>query len=321
MRNPLLRSALLALSCLCAATAFAQGFPVKSIRLIVPYGAGGASDVLSRALAQKMSESLGQQVVVENRTGAGGIVAAELVKSSAPDGYTLFVADTGPLAILPALQPKLAFDPLKDFTPVILAASAPFFLSVGAALPVQNVAQLVQYAREKPKLPYGSSGNGSGNHLTMEQLRFTAGIDLIHVPYKGNAQSVPALLAGDIALLFVGLASIAPHVKSGKARILAVATPRRSPQMPDTPTVAETYPGFEMNLTIGIVAPAGTPRDVVTRLNTEFARALAAPEVAQRLASLGIDPLAGSPEAYAEQIRADLPRLRKLVKDTGATVD
>lgn len=145
MRNHLLRSVLLALACLCAVTAFAQGFPIKSIRLIVPYGPGGASDVLARALAQKLSESLGQQVVVENRTGAGGIVAAELVKNSAPDGYTLFVADTGPLAILPALQPKLAFDPLKDFAPVILAASAPFFLSVGAALPVQNVAQLVQY--------------------------------------------------------------------------------------------------------------------------------------------------------------------------------
>jgi tripartite-type tricarboxylate transporter receptor subunit TctC len=304
-----------------ATPALAQGFPSKPIRLVVPYGAGGASDVLARALAFKASEGLGQQVVVENRTGAGGVVAAELVKAAAPDGYTLFVADTGPLAIVPALQAKVSYDPVKDFTPVILAASAPFFLAVGSAHPVQSVAQLVQYAKAKPRLPYGSSGNGSGNHLTMEQLKLVAGIDLTHVPYKGNAQSVPALVSGDIALLFVGLASISPHLKSGKARVIAVATPKRSPQMPDVPAVAETYPGFEMNLTIGIVGPAGMPREVVSRLNAEFAKALASPETAQRLPALGIDPIAGSAEVYAEQIRADLPRLRKLVKDTGATVD
>jgi len=320
--NRLLSHTLISLlACLVSTGVCAQGFPNKPIKLVVPYGAGGASDVLARAMALKAGETLGQQVVVENRTGAGGLVAAEFVKSSAPDGYTLFMADTGPMAILPALQPALAYDPVRDFTPVILAASAPFFLAVGAEHPVRNVAQLVQYAKSKPGLPYGSTGNGSANHLTMESLKLAAGIDLTHVPFKGNAQSVPAMLSGDIALLFVGLASIAPHVKSGKARIIAVATPRRSPQLPDVPTVAETYPGFEMNLTLGVVAPAGTPRDVIARLNTEFAKALASPSVAERLPALGIDPIAGSAEAYAEQIRADLPRLRKLVKDTGARVD
>ncbi len=320
MNTRLARPLFFLLACLSAA-AFAQGFPAKPIRLIVPYGAGGASDVLARAMAQKAAEGLGQQVVVENRTGAGGLVAAELVKNSSPDGYTLFMADTGPMAILPALQPGLAYDPLRDFTPVILAASAPFFLAVASAMPARTVAQLVQHAKANPKLPYGSSGSGSANHLTMESLKLTAGIDLTHVPYKGNAQSVPALLSGDIALLFVGLASIAPHVKSGKARIIAVATPRRSPQLPEVPTVAETYPGFEMNLTLGIVAPAGTPREIVARLNAEFSKALASPSVGARLPALGIDPLSGPPEAYAEQIRADLPRLRNLVRDTGARVD
>jgi tripartite-type tricarboxylate transporter receptor subunit TctC len=305
-----------------AGSAAAQGnFPNKPIRLVVPYGAGGGPDVLSRTLSQKVSESTGQPVIVDNRPGAGGIVAAEIVQKAAPDGYTLFVADTGHLGISPTLIPKLPYDPLKDFTPVILAVSTPLFLATSTSYPFETVKQFIDYAKAKPGLPYGSSGNGSAHHLTMEWFRSMAGINLTHIPYKGVAQSVPALVSGDVAAIFVALPSIAAHVQSGKVRILGVALRERTKLRPDAPPIADTLPGFDVNLTIGIMAPAGTPRDVVQTLYGQFAKAVHAPDVAQRFAALGIVPEAGTPEQYAALIKADQQKFAKMIKDTGARVD
>jgi tripartite-type tricarboxylate transporter receptor subunit TctC len=305
-----------------AGSAAAQGnFPNKSIRLVVPYGAGGGPDVLSRTLSQKVSESTGQPVIVDNRPGAGGIVAAEIVQKAAPDGYTLFVADTGHLGINPSLFPKLPYDPLKDFTPVILAVSTPLFLATNSSYPFETVKQFIDYAKAKPGMPYGSSGNGSAHHLTMEWFRSMAGINLTHIPYKGVAQSVPALVSGDVGAIFVALPSIAAHVQSGKVRILGVALRERTKLRPDVPPIADTLPGFEINLTIGIMAPAGTPRDVVQALYGQFAKAVHAPDVAQRFATMGIVPEAGTPEQLAALIKADQQKFSKIVRETGARVD
>ena len=300
----------------------AQTFPSKTIHFVVPYGSGGSPDVLSRVLAQKLSENIGQPVVVDNRPGAGGIIAAEAVAKAAADGYTLFIADTGHVAINPSLYAKLPYDPIKDFTPVTLAVTTPLFLAATATLPIQTVKQLIDYANSKPGLPYGSSGNGSPHHLGVELFKLLTGVKMTHVPYKGVAQSVPALVAGDVAVLFAALPSLSPHVRSGKVRLLAVGTAARTPLMPEVPTLAESgAPGFEIDADIGFLAPAGTPREVVQKLNSEILKVLHAPDVKQRLAGLGIDVAGSSPERYAEAIRAKIQRYGKLVKDAGARVD
>lgn len=300
----------------------AQTFPSKAIHFVVPYGSGGSPDVMSRVLAQKLSENVGQPVVVDNRPGAGGIIAAEAVMKSAADGYTLFIADTGHVAINPSLYAKLPYDPIKDFTPVMLAVTTPLFLAATATLPIQTVKQLIDYAKSKPGLPYGSSGNGSPHHLGLELFKLLTGVKMTHVPYKGVAQSVPALVAGDVAVLFAAIPSLSPHVRSGKVRLLAVGTAARTPLMPEVPTLAESgAPGFEIDADIGFLAPAGTPREVVQKLNAEILKVLHAPEIKQRLAGLGIDVAGSSPERYGEAIRAKIQRYGKLVKDAGARVD
>ena len=235
---------------------------------MVPYGAGGSPDVIARVLGQRLAENLGQQVVVDNRPGAGGIIAAEIVAKSPADGYTLFIADTGHVAINPSLYPKLPYDPLRDFTPVTLAVSTPLFLAANAALQIESVKQFIDYAKAKPGVLYGSSGNGSSHHLGMELFRLLTGVSMTHVPYKGVAQSVPAVITGDVAVIFAALPSLAPHVKTGKIRLIAVGTAKRTPIMPDVPTVAESgAPGFEIDADIGFLAPTGTPREVVAKLN------------------------------------------------------
>ena len=300
----------------------AQGFPSRSIRFVVPYGAGGSPDVIARVLGQRLGENLGQQVVVDNRPGAGGIIAAEIVAKSPADGYTLFIADTGHVAINPSLYPKLPYDPLRDFTPVTLAVSTPLFMAVNAALQIGSVKQFIDYAKAKPGVLYGSSGNGSSHHLGMELFRLLTGVNMTHVPYKGVAQSVPAVITGDVAVIFAALPSLAPHVKSGKIRLIAVGTAKRTPIMPDVPTVAESgAPGFEIDADIGFLAPTGTPREVVTKLNAEIVRVLGSPDITQRLAGLGIETVGTSPEHYADAIRAKIIKYGKLVKDSGARVD
>ncbi len=314
-----------ALACVLLSIAFecaAQDFPSKPIRFVVPYGAGGGPDVIARVIGQKLGESVGQQVIVDNRPGAGGIIAAELAMKAPADGYTLFVADTGHLAINPALYPKLPYDPLRDFAPVTLAVSTPLFLVAHGGLPVTSVGQLIAYAKSHPGLPFGSSGNGSVHHLGMELVKLMAGVDMTHVPYKGVAQSVPAVITGDVAVIIAALPSVLPHLKTGKVRLLGVGTAKRTPVIPDVPTIAEAgLPGYEIKVEIGFMVPAGTPRDLIARLNGEIVKVLNTPEVAKRLTGLGIDPVGSSSERYAEVIRADQQKFGKLVKDSGARVD
>lgn len=292
----------------------------QTVRLVVPYGSGGAPDVMARMLSSKLAQRWGHTVIVDNRPGASGIIAAQAVKQAAPDGQTLFIADTGHWAINVSLRPNLPYDPLKDFEPVIQAVSTPLFLAVNSDLPVKNVAELIALARSRPGgITVGSSGNGSPHHLGVAQIKTLTNANMIHVPYKGVAQSVPALLAGDIAACFYGLPSILPHVKSGKARIIGVTY--RTPLMPEVVPVADQVPGFNVGVTIGVLAPAGTPQDMVRKLNADFAAVLGMPDVEERLRTLGIDKVASTPEQFREVIRTDIARFAKVVKETGAKVE
>lgn len=307
---------------LIAAECIAQNFPSKPIHFVVPYGAGGSPDVMARVIARMLARNVAQPVVVDNRPGAGGIIAAEFVAKAAADGYTLFIADTGHVAINPSLYPKLPYDPLRDFTPVTMAASGPYYMAVNAGLPVHSVKELIAYAKANPGLPYGSSGNGSAHHLGMELFRLLAGVSMTHVPFKGVAQSVPAVVSGDVAVILAGLPSLAPHAKAGKVRIIGFTKAKRAAVMPDTPTIAEAgVPGYELDTGMGFLAPAGTPAEVIAKLNSELVKVLRVPETAQQLVALGIDPIGSSPQEYGEKMRAWIQKYSKLVRDVGAKVD
>jgi tripartite-type tricarboxylate transporter receptor subunit TctC len=304
-----------------AGAAFGQPFPSKPIHFVVPIGTGGAPDVLARVLGQRITESTGQPVIVDNRPGGGGIIAVESVMRAVPDGYTLLVADSSNYAIAPSLYAQLPYDPVRDFVPVTLAAAPPIFMVANAATPIRSVQDLIALAKSAA-ISYGSSGNGNGNHLAMELFRSMTGTNLVHIPYKGVATLVPALLSGDVSVGFTGLPSVQPHARAGKLRILAVASGKRSGLAPDVPTVAESgVPKFEVNISIGFLAPAGTPRDAVTRLNEELVRALKLPEVRQRLELVGIEPVGSTPEQFGQLIRSEMQDFRALVKTTGIRID
>ena len=300
---------------------FAQAYPSRPLRFVVPYGAGGGPDVIARVVGHKLGENIGQPVIVDNRPGGAGIIGNEHVAKSPADGYTVLVGDTGPLCVNPNLYPKLPYDPLKDFAPVTLAIATPLFMVAGVTLPVNSVAQLIEYARSKPGLPFGSTGNGSVHHLGMELFKLMAKVDMTHIPYKGVAQSVPAAIAGDIAVVFAALPSVLPHVKAGKVRLLGVANGTRTSVMPDVPSIAETLPGYDISIDTGFLVPAGTPNDIVERLHDEIVKVLKTPDIAQRLLTLGIIPVASTPQQYAETIRADLMKFGRLVKASGARAD
>ncbi len=314
---------LLLLALLAAGQGFAQDWPVKPIRMVVPYAAGGLPDTMARLVAQRVAESVGQAVVVDNRPGAGGISGSELVAKSAPDGYTLLVADVGQVAVNPYLYARLPYDPEKDFVAVSLMGTSTLFLVVNTQVPATSFAELIALARAEPgKLNYGSSGTGSIMHIAIEVLKAALGLDIVHVPYKGTAQAVPALLGGQVALLYSALPSIESHVKAGRVRLLAVSTARRSPEAPEVPTVAEMgVPGYDFAPEIGVLAPAGTPAAVVQRLSAEIARASQQPEVVRRFAQLGIEAVGSTPAAYAAVIRASQEKYAKAVKISGARAD
>jgi len=306
-----------------AATACAQGFPSRPMKIVVPYAPGGLPDTIARVVAVKLGESFGQQLVVENMPGAGGISGVGEVVKAQPDGYTLLVADVGQIAINPHLFSKLPYAPLKDLAPVSMIGTSALYLVAHPSVPVNSLKELVALAKAQPgKLNYGSSGIGSIHHLATEALKSGFGIDIVHVPYKGTGQSVPALLGGQVALLYSALPSIAGHLKDGKVKMLAISTAKRSPQTPDVPTVAESgIPGYDFVAEIGMLAPAGTPREVVNRLAGEVAKAMKQPDVVQRFTQLGIEPVGSTPEAYAQANKADFDKYATIVRATGAKID
>ena len=308
----------------CCASAGAQDFPTKPVRVVVPYAAGGLPDTMTRLAAVRMTEYFGQQVVVDNRAGAGGIGACELVAHAIPDGYTLLIVDVAQTAINPALYAKLPYDTLKDFAAVSLMGTSAQFLSANASVPANTLPELIKLVKAKPgQLRYGSGGIGSVHHLSMEALKTPLGLDIIHVPYKGNGQAIPAMIGGEVALVFSALPAIEGHLKSGRVKLLAVNTLKRSPQAPDVPTVTEVtgIKDYDYPPAIGVLAPAKTPQAVINRIAAVIAKAVQHPDTASRYTSLGIDPVGNTPEQYAAQIRIDIAKYAKAVKASGVKVD
>ena len=315
----LVRALLLAAAALAVSTAHGQAFPSKPLRLIVPFPPGGSADILGRGIAQKLGDGLGQAVVVENRPGAGTAIGAEALARSPADGYTLMIGTVSSHAINPALNPKLPFDPVRDFTPISLVASIPFAMLVHPSVPAKNVAEFIAYARARPgKLDYSSAGSGTSNHLAGELFEAMTGTHLVHIPYRGSAPALQDLIAGRVALMFDLVLTAAPQVKSGAVRGLAVTGAQRSAVLPDLPTVAEAgVPGYEVSAWFGIFAPAGVPKPVVDRLNAEIVKAMAAPDLRQRLVSQGAEPVTNSPEQFATYLKAEIAKWAKVVKDAG----
>jgi len=294
---------------------FAQSYPNKPIRIIVPLTAGGPNDIRARLIAEKLTESLGQQVLVENKPGADGAIGAEMVAKAAPDGYTLLLGPNGVVVIVPALYKKVRYDPVKDFAPITQLTSSVVTLLVNPSLPVKSVKELVALAKSKPgQLNYASPA--AVHHLTTEMFKLMAGVDIVHIPYKGSAPSMTALISGEVSIMFDTSLSTMPHIKAGKARVLAVCSAKRSPTMPDVPTMSESgLPGFEANTWAGVLAPAGTPKEIVKRLNTEIVKILHMPSVKERLSSVGDEIVGSTPEEFAVYIKAELERYTKVIKD------
>jgi tripartite-type tricarboxylate transporter receptor subunit TctC len=318
-----MRALAFALALAACSGAWAQSYPAKPIRFIVPFPPGGSADILARAIGQKAGEGLGQSLVVENRPGAGTAIGAEALAKSPADGYAVMIGTVSSHAINPALNPKLTYDPVKDFTPISLVASIPFAMIVHPSVPAKSVSEFISLAKSKPgSLNYSSAGNGTSNHLAGELLKSLAGIDIVHIPYKGSAPALNDLVAGQVSLMFDLVLTAAPHVKSGAVRGLAVTGARRSSALPELPTVAESgVPGYEVSAWFGIFAPAGVPQPVVQRLNAEFVKALQQPELRQRLASQGAEPLTSTPEEFAAYLRSEIAKWAKVVKDSGARAE
>lgn len=316
-------SVLTSLAALIALPAVAQNYPVKPIRILIAQAPGSATDNVSRIMTSKLAEQMGQQFVIEARPGAGGAVGTEAAARSPADGYTLFMANNSTHGSNPAVYKKLPYDAIKDFAPIIHIASTPYVLTAHPSLPVKTVKELVAFAKKRPgDLNYGSAGNGSTHHLSGELLNMMAGIKLVHVPYKGTTPALTGLLSGEVSAMFFTVVGIEPHAKSGRARALAVTTPKRAALLPDVPTMIESgYPGFEVTSWFGLLAPANTPAAIVSRVNAESQKALALPEVSGALRKIGFDAVGGTPEQFASHIRAEVERFTKLVKATGITVD
>jgi tripartite-type tricarboxylate transporter receptor subunit TctC len=302
----------------------AAAWPERPVRWIVAYPAGAGTDIVARLLGQRLSERLGKPVVVENKPGAGGAIGLEAIANATPDGYTIGMADTGPLAINPALYKQLGYDPQASFAPVSLLANLPFVLTVHPDLPVHSVRELIALAKQKPgQINYASVGNGSSVHLSTELFKTLAGVDLVHIAYKGSAPALQDLLGGQVQVMFVNLLSSLPAIQAGKLRLLAVTPSKRLVNLPDVPTVAEAgVPGYEYQSWFGMVVPAKTPQEIIARLNQEVVATLAEPEIRARLIEQGgVEPVGSTPEAFAATIQADLARYADLVKRTGAKVE
>ncbi|MGZ5178676.1 MAG: Bug family tripartite tricarboxylate transporter substrate binding protein [Burkholderiales bacterium] len=295
----------------------AQAYPTRPIRIVVAYTPAGATDILARVIDQKMNEAWGQPVIIENRPGANGNIGTEYAAKAAPDGHTFLMTTAGPHGINPSLYRKLGYDAVKDFTAVSLVALVPNILVVSNALPVKNVKELIAYAKANPgKLSYGSPGAGSTAHLSMELFKSMTGTNLVHVPYKGSAGVLTDVMGGQIAATMDNMPAYLPQVKAGKIRALAVTPNKRSPAAPDIPTVAEAgVPGYNSSAWFGLVAPAATPKDVVTKLSVETARILQLPDVKSRLSELGAEPIGSTPEQFSAHIKAEIAKWAKVIKE------
>jgi tripartite-type tricarboxylate transporter receptor subunit TctC len=308
---------------LAASPAWSQSYPNKPIRLLVPQAPGGGNDTIARLIGQKVSIALKQQVAVDNRAGAGGLIAADLVAKSPPDGYTLLLGNVATLAVIPNVQKKVPYDPVKDFAPVSLIAQAPLLVVVHPSLPVKSIRQLIAFAKAKPgEINYASNGVGSSTHLATEMFLQMSGTKMVHVPYKGLSLAMTDLLSGQVPLMFSSAVAMMPHVKLGRLRALAMTGSKRSAAIPDIPTVAEAgVPDYEAGSWYGIVAPAGTPRPIIDQLNREIVAATKSREIADHLSNEAVIPVGSTPEEFAALIRKDLARIGKVVNAPGAKFD
>lgn len=317
----------LLVTCACmalpAACAYAQTWPAKQVRFIAPFPPGGGTDITCRVIAPKLADALGHPVIVDNRGGAGGMIGVDLAAKAPPDGYTIVLGTIGPMAINPSLYSKMPFDPVKDLMPVTLAADALNVLVVHPALPIKNVKELVALAKARPnQLFFGSSGPGATDHLAGELFNLLAGTKMVHVPYKGGAPAMIDLMAGNVQLIFATVSTAVGQIKSGRIRALAMTGTKRFVQMPELPTIAEAgVPGFAVNNWYGIFVPAGTPKEIVARLNTDIVKILAMPDVKQKLLDSGIEAISNTPEQFAAYIQAETKKWAKVVKDANVKVD
>jgi tripartite-type tricarboxylate transporter receptor subunit TctC len=310
----------LAVLCSAAAGAWAQAYPSKPIHIVVGFPPGGGNDIIARLLGVKMQETWGQPVVIDNKPGANSIIAAEYVAKSAPDGYTLLVNATGGMSINPVLYSKLPYDSLKDFVPISMVGSFPLVLVVNPSVPVKSVQELIAYAKANPgKLNYSSGSTAF--QVATEMFKQMTGTDLRHIPYKGSAASITAVIAGDVQMTIVDTPPSVVHIKSGRVRALGVTSAKRSGSMPEIPTVAESVPGYEMALWIGLFAPAGTPREVTAKLNAEVVRIVHLPDVRARLDGMGVEPLGNSSEQMAEWIKREIAKFGPVAKAANIKVD
>jgi tripartite-type tricarboxylate transporter receptor subunit TctC len=323
MNRKMLRAgSLLTLACCLAAPALAQTYPSKAIRIVAPFPAGGTSDTIARIIALKLGEAWSQPVVVDNRGGVGGSLGTEIAAKSPPDGYTLVVGNVSPVAININIYRKIGYDPERDLQPISLAVTAPQIIVVHPSVPAKNIKELITVARgrkDKDRLNFGSSGPGSISQLSAELFKSMAKVDMVHIPYKGSALITNDLLGGHLDIVFSDMAVVLPHVKSNKLRALAVTGPKRTPLVPDLPAVAETVPGFAMESWWGVLAPAGVPEAVVTRLNTELVRILQLADVKERFANLGVEARSSSVPEFSALIKSEMVRYAKLIKDIGIT--
>jgi tripartite-type tricarboxylate transporter receptor subunit TctC len=295
--------------------AWAQPYPHKPVKIVQPYQAGGPAEGLARILGNKMSAALGQPVVIETKAGAGGTIASAYVAKSPPDGYTVLLAHVGPIALSPAVQKDLAYDSVRDFEPVGQVVATPLLLVVRNDIPARTVQELIEHARANPgKLTYGSIGVGSTSHLAGEMLGMQTGIDIVHVPFKGSAQTIVEMLGGRISFAFIGVSGSIEQVRAGQMRALAVTTAKRSPNLPDIPAMTETLPGYVLNSWYGFMVPKGTPRPIVARLHAEAVKAVNAPAVQEWMKLNGLDPQATSPEEFAALVKADLVKWAAIIK-------
>lgn len=303
--------------------AFAQAYPVKPVRIVAPFGAGSTIDIIGRLIAPKLTEALGQPVIVENRPGAGGMIGMDAVAKSAPDGHTLIIGALGPLAMNPALYPKTPFDPVKDFAAVCLLATGPVVIAVHPSIPAQTVKDLVGLAKKRPgQLNFGSPGVGSSPHLTGELFKLITKTDIVHVPYKGNAEAITDLIGGQLSIVFTGVPPVVPLAKAGKVRLLATTGKQRMPNLPEVPTLHEAgIEGADVLIWYGVVAPAATPKEVVARLNREIVKVMNTPDVREKFSQQGVDPTSSTPDEFTQMIRDEVMRWGKVIRSAGIKLE